>query len=267
MISLLPVINKLNLLHLNFFLNCNLYNLTPTLQLFLVFKVFTNFPVPLPLGYTCLRKLKIKNFMVHPCFLTHQNSLSPRAIVDCPSHLVSLSVLSSLHGLNFFLETHFDVPSRSIPCFPSPPPLFRSVEGLNWYSILYSWPLRIIVGWLSQRGSLSKISSLHGFNSFLVTNFDVPERSPSRPRSPVLFLRTTDGWCCFQFQLVPPREGKNRARLQFFGTTYLADVPQRSSPCFPSFASLFRSSEGLWWKMDNNFCNYWTSVRARVFNN
>ena len=69
MISLLPTINKSNLLHLNFFLNCNLCNLTSTLQLFLVFKVFTNFPAPLLLGYTCLRKLKIKNFMGYPRFL------------------------------------------------------------------------------------------------------------------------------------------------------------------------------------------------------
>ena len=220
MISLLPTINKSNLLHLNLFLNGS--NLTPTRQLFLVFKVFTNFPAPLLLGYTCLRKRKIKNFMVYPRFLTHQNSLPPRVIVDCSSHLVSSSVLSSLHGLNFFLETHFDV---STPCFPSPPPLFRCVEGLSWYSILYSLPLCIIVGWLSQRGSLSIISSLHGFNSFLVTNFDVLARSPPRPRSPVLFLRTTEGLRCFQFHLVPPRAGKNRARLVAFSSPGRLNLP------------------------------------------
>jgi hypothetical protein len=53
----------------------------------------------------------------------------------------------------------------------------------------------------------------------------------------------------------PPerREKQGSPRdLLFFGTACLADVPPRSSPCFPSFASLFRSSEGLWWKMDNN---------------
>ena len=279
MISLLPTINKSNLLHLNFFLNCNLCNLTSTLQLFLVFKVFTNFPAPLLLGYTCLRKFKIKNFMGYPRFLTHQNSLRPRAIADCPSHLVSSSVLSSLHGLNFFLETHFDVPPRSIPCFPSPPPLFRSVEGLNWYSILYSLPLRIFVGWLSQRGSLSIISSLHGFNYCSVTNFDVPARSPSRPRSPVLFLRTTEGWCCFQFQLVPPREGKNRARLGAFSSSGRPVLPtshQGLLLAFPhSLLSLGAAKDcgGKWTiismneKVSNNgnLCNYWTSGKGKGF--
>ena len=160
MISLLPVINKFNLLHLNFFLNCNRYNITPTLQLFLVFKVFTNFPGPLFLGYTCLRKLKIKIFMVYPCFLTHENPLPPRVIVDCSSHLVSSSILSSLQGLNFLLETYSDVPPRSLTCLPSSLPLFRSVESPNWYSIFYSVYLYIIVVCSSQRGSLSIISSL-----------------------------------------------------------------------------------------------------------
>ena len=195
--------------------------------------------------------------MGYPRFLTHQNSLRPRAIADCPSHLVSSSVLSSLHGLNFFLETHFDVPPRSIPCFPSPPPLFRSVEGLNWYSILYSLPLRIFVGWLSQRGSLSIISSLHGFNYCSdhgrMVLLPVPTGPPERRE----------------------KQGSPRG-LQFFGTTCLADVPSRSSPCFPSFASLFRSSEGLWWKWtvismnekvsnNGNFCNYWTSGKGKGF--
>jgi hypothetical protein len=86
-------------------------------------------------------------------------------------------------------------------------------------------PLCIIVGWLSQRGSLSIISSLHGFNSFLVTNFDVLARSPPRPRSPVLFLRTTEGLRCFQFHLVPPRAGKNRARLVAFSSPGRLNLP------------------------------------------
>jgi len=263
MISLLPTINKSNLLHLNLFLNGS--NLTPTRQLFLVFKVFTNFPAPLLLGYTCLRKRKIKNFMVYPRFLTHQNSLPPRVIVDCSSHLVSSSVLSSLHGLNFFLETHFDV---STPCFPSPPPLFRCVEGLSWYSILYSLPLCIIVGWLSQRGSLSIISSLHGFNSFLVTNFDVLARSPPRPRSPVLFLRTTEGLRCFQLHLVPPRAGKNRARLVAFSSPGRLKLPtslQGLLLAFPHSPLSLGAVKDCGGKFANNFCNYWTSGTGKGF--
>ena len=207
MISLLPVINKFNLLHLNFFLNCNRYNITPPLQLFLVFKVFTNFPGPLCLGYTCLRKLKIKIFMVYPCFLTHENPLPPRVIVDCSSHLVSSSILSSLQGLNFLLETYSDVPPRSLTCLPSSLPLFRSVESPNWCSIFYSVYLYIIVVCASQRGSLSIISSLQ-----------------------------EQGWL---------------RGLHIPATTFLADVPPRCSPCFPSLASLFRISEGLCWKTDN----------------
>ena len=206
--------------------------------------------------------------MVYLKFLTPQNSLPPRVIVDCSSHLVSSSVLSSLHGPNFFLETHFDVPPRSIPCFPPPPSLFRSVEELNGYSIFYSLSLRIVVGCLSQRGSLSIISSLHGFNSFLVKNFDEPARSPPRPRSPVLFLRTTGGWGCFQFQLVPPRVGKNRARLVAFtspGRLILPTSHQGLLLAFPHSPLSLGAVKDCIGKFANNFCNYWTSGTGKGF--